>query len=79
MTDPQKIAYTVGEPAGIGPELILQLAQSNAVDDVVVIGDRRLLEKRAQQKEKIRNLFDATLKQKDTRILQPDFKPNNNW
>ena len=49
MTDLKKIAYTVGEPAGIGPELILQLAQSHAVDDLVVIGDRRLLEKRAQQ------------------------------
>jgi 4-hydroxythreonine-4-phosphate dehydrogenase len=49
MTDSQKIAYTVGEPAGIGPELILQLAQSNKVDDIVVIGDRQLLEKRAQQ------------------------------
>jgi 4-hydroxythreonine-4-phosphate dehydrogenase len=49
MTDPQKIAYTVGEPAGIGPELILQLAQSHKINDLVVIGDRRLLERRAQQ------------------------------
>jgi 4-hydroxythreonine-4-phosphate dehydrogenase len=49
MTEPQKIAYTVGEPAGIGPELILQLAQSHTVDDLVVIGDQRLLERRAQQ------------------------------
>jgi 4-hydroxythreonine-4-phosphate dehydrogenase len=45
----QKIAYTVGEPAGIGPELILQLAQLHAVDDLVVIGDLRLIERRAQQ------------------------------
>ena len=49
MTDLKKIAYTVGEPAGIGAELILQLAQSHNVDDLIVIGDRRLLEKRAQQ------------------------------
>ncbi len=45
----KKIAYTVGEPAGIGAELIIQLAQSAALDDIIVIGDRRLLETRALQ------------------------------
>ena len=49
MSTLKKIAYTVGEPAGIGPELILQLAQSHPVDDLVVIGDLRLLKRRAQQ------------------------------
>jgi 4-hydroxythreonine-4-phosphate dehydrogenase len=49
MNTLKKIAYTVGEPAGIGPELILQLAQSHPVDDLVVIGDLRLLKRRAQQ------------------------------
>ena len=43
----QKIAYTVGEPAGIGPELILQLATTEDLSDVVVIGDARLLANRA--------------------------------
>jgi len=43
-----KIAYTVGEPAGIGAELILQLAQTEALDDIVIIGDQALLEARAK-------------------------------
>lgn len=44
-----KIAYTIGEPAGIGAELILQLAEKEALDDIVVIGDKALLAHRAQQ------------------------------
>ena len=48
MKSTKKIAYTVGEPAGIGPELILQLAQTHSLDDIVVIGDAQLLEKRAR-------------------------------
>lgn len=48
MKTSQKIAYTVGEPAGIGPELILQLAQGHDLDDVCVIGDAQLMKKRAQ-------------------------------
>jgi len=39
----------VGEPAGIGPELILQLAQMRSLDDIVVIGDAALLDKRAKE------------------------------
>jgi len=49
MKQIQKIAYTVGEPAGIGPELILQLAQSHSVGDIAVIGDKRLLLSRAEK------------------------------
>jgi len=49
MMQTRKIAYTVGEPAGVGPELILQLAASQNLDDIVVIGDTRLLKQRADQ------------------------------
>lgn len=49
MSCTKKIAYTVGEPAGIGPELILQLANTDAFNDVVVIGDARLLDHRAKK------------------------------
>jgi len=49
MKSTKKIAYTVGEPAGIGPELILQLAQMRSLDDIVVIGDAALLDKRAKE------------------------------
>ncbi len=48
MKSTHKIAYTVGEPAGIGPELILQLAQTDDLSDVIVIGDARLLKQRAE-------------------------------
>ena len=41
------IAYTVGEPAGIGADIILQLAVAKSLNDIVCIGDRQMLEKRA--------------------------------
>lgn len=44
MTD---LAYTLGEPAGIGPDIIVQLAQSQSLADVVCIGDADLLKRRA--------------------------------
>jgi len=46
MTKP--IAYTVGEPAGIGADILLQLAQTESLGDIVVLGDLYLLEQRAQ-------------------------------
>ncbi|MFT5574031.1 MAG: 4-hydroxythreonine-4-phosphate dehydrogenase [Cryomorphaceae bacterium] len=42
------IAYTLGEPAGIGADIILQLAQTQNLEDIVVIGDRTALADRAQ-------------------------------
>jgi 4-hydroxythreonine-4-phosphate dehydrogenase len=41
------IALTLGEPAGIGPDLCVLLAQQPVAAPVVVIGDRRLLGARA--------------------------------
>lgn len=43
------MAITPGEPAGIGPDLIVQLAQQAKTADWVVIADPALLESRAQQ------------------------------
>lgn len=43
------LAITPGEPAGIGPDLIVQLAQTHAHADWVVIADPDLLEARARQ------------------------------
>lgn len=45
--DVLKIALTPGEPAGIGPELCLQLAQQEIPAQVVVIADPELLRERA--------------------------------
>jgi len=43
------VALTPGEPAGIGPDLVVRLAGDPALDDVVVIADPRLLAQRAAQ------------------------------
>jgi 4-hydroxythreonine-4-phosphate dehydrogenase len=42
------IAITAGEPAGIGPDLCVMLAQEPQAAQLVVIADRRLLEQRAE-------------------------------
>ncbi len=48
MKKKYKIAITTGEPAGIGPDLCLQL-KSNTDTKLVLIGNRKLLEERAHQ------------------------------
>ncbi len=58
--------YTPGEPAGIGPDLIIQLAQQTLPHEIVVVADPQLLQARAQQLQlplQI-NLFDPTHKQR---------------
>lgn len=44
-----RIAITTGEPAGIGPDLCLQLAGTHFEVELVLIGDPRLLTARAAQ------------------------------
>jgi 4-hydroxythreonine-4-phosphate dehydrogenase len=44
----QRIAITAGEPAGIGPDLLVQLAQQAHVAQLIAIADPELLEQRAQ-------------------------------
>lgn len=59
----QRIALTAGEPAGIGPDLCIQLAQCYLPCELVVIASPDLLEQRAKQlglPVQI-NLFDSTL------------------
>jgi len=48
MTQPVILALTAGEPAGIGPELCLQLALERRGPGLVVVASKRLLEARAQ-------------------------------
>lgn len=43
------IALTPGEPAGIGPDLCIQLAQEELAFDLVAVADPGLLQQRAQQ------------------------------
>lgn len=42
------IAITPGEPGGIGPDLVCQLAQSHREQALVAIGDRQLLQQRSE-------------------------------
>ena len=45
----KRLALTLGEPAGIGPDLCVALAQLPLAEEVVVIGDAATLQDRAQQ------------------------------
>lgn len=47
--NPLRLAYTAGEPAGIGPDLVIQLAQQARTHELVVIADRELLSQRADK------------------------------
>jgi len=47
MTTPIKIAITPGEPAGIGPDLIIKLAQETWQAQLVVFADGDMLKARA--------------------------------
>ncbi|KMQ76559.1 4-hydroxythreonine-4-phosphate dehydrogenase PdxA [Marinobacter subterrani] len=49
MDGPLALALTAGEPAGIGPELCLQLAQEPRTVGLVVVASQALLEARARQ------------------------------
>lgn len=49
MTLPVTLALTAGEPAGIGPELCLQLAMEKRRAGLVVVACKHLLQARAQQ------------------------------
>lgn len=48
MNNVQRIALTAGEPAGIGPDLCIELAQQQSACQLIVIADPDLLKQRAQ-------------------------------
>ncbi len=49
MNNIPRIALTAGEPAGIGPDLCIQLAQQTLDCQLIVIADPHLLKQRAEQ------------------------------
>jgi len=49
LSDICRIALTSGEPAGIGPDLCIQLAQQGQRHEIVVIADPELLQQRADE------------------------------
>ena len=61
-----RIIITTGEPAGIGPDITVQIAQEKIDADIVVIGDPNLLQDRASALGLPLRLvkFDAAIEQK---------------
>lgn len=49
MSECFRIALTPGEPAGIGPDLVIALAQQSRQHEIVAIADPQLLQARARQ------------------------------
>jgi len=49
MKKRNRIAITPGEPAGIGPDLVVQIAQQPYPVELIAIADKQLLLQRAQQ------------------------------
>lgn len=39
MSECKRLAITAGEPAGIGPDLIIQMAQQPQQDQLIVVAD----------------------------------------
>ncbi|HTB68273.1 MAG TPA: 4-hydroxythreonine-4-phosphate dehydrogenase PdxA [Steroidobacteraceae bacterium] len=58
MAPQARIAVTSGEPAGVGPDLCLQLARGPLPCELVCLGDRELLAARARQLSLKLNLWD---------------------
>ncbi|MDQ3186669.1 MAG: 4-hydroxythreonine-4-phosphate dehydrogenase, partial [Pseudomonadota bacterium] len=48
LTATPTLALTAGEPAGIGPDLCVQIAQQDLPCNLIVIADRELLQERAR-------------------------------
>lgn len=71
MTRP-RLAITSGEPAGIGPDLCLQLASRAFAADLVVLGDKNLLAERATQLGLNIALVDATTAQPIAQTYPPN-------
>ena len=44
----KRIIITAGEPSGIGPDLVLALAQQSWSHQIIVCGDKDVLKERAQ-------------------------------
>jgi len=45
----KRICITSGEPAGIGPDIVLQICQQHVAAELVVVADEQLLQSRAEQ------------------------------
>lgn len=72
----KKIAYTIGDPAGIGMDIILQMASQQSLADVIVIGNKHWLEHRADMLKLEIELFEENrdaVKAGQLQVLHIDF------
>ena len=70
----KKIIITSGEPAGIGPDIVLQLLTENTWDaQLIVVGDSTLLESRAKQLD-----IDVTLQEYNAEKAYSDTSTTEN-
>lgn len=74
MNSIKRIALTPGEPAGIGPDLVVQIAQRPWAAELIVIADPDLLSTRAQQLQLPLELIDCHLDQAPTAHLPGQIK-----
>lgn len=49
MSTVPRLAVTLGDPAGIGPDLIIQLPKSQLNAELVIIADKKMISERAKQ------------------------------
>ena len=59
MPDMVRIAITPGEPAGIGPELVLKLAQHTLKFEIIAIANVKMLQQQAEQLQAIQGAASA--------------------
>jgi 4-hydroxythreonine-4-phosphate dehydrogenase len=57
----QRILITPGEPAGIGPDLVIQIAQSTMDTELIVLADPHLLKERAKKLKLPLEIIDCDL------------------
>jgi 4-hydroxythreonine-4-phosphate dehydrogenase len=68
------IAITTGEPAGIGPDLLIQLVQTMPLNDYVLIADPIMLKQRAEQLELQLTIETYQPKQHDDKSTAPSLQ-----
>jgi 4-hydroxythreonine-4-phosphate dehydrogenase len=61
-----RIVLTSGEPAGVGPDLCIALAERELACELIVVGDRRVLGARARQLGKTLAIQDYSVRQSST-------------
>ena len=68
------LAVTLGEPAGIGPDLIIQISQTQQKADLIVLADKNMVEERAKQLNTAVTLIEYDINSPQTLALPGEIK-----